>query len=76
MIYTVPAIGSYSNTLLVDPVQSSDFTVKVRFYCRSYDGTVTMNGSNNINAISGTAPLMSGDNGNQHFAHVVIEEVR
>ncbi len=68
-------IGSYFNTILVDPAQASDYTVKVRFYFRAYDGTVYINQSHEINSISGNAPLMSGVNGTQHYAKVIIEEI-
>ena len=59
----------------MDPSQSSDYTVKVRFYFRAYDGTVYINTSHDINVISGTATLMSGVNGTQHYAKVIIEEI-
>ncbi len=70
------AIGSYNNTLLIDPAQTADFSVQARLYYKSYDGTVIVNGSNNINNISGSASLMSGVNGMQHYTNVSIEEVR
>ncbi|MEX0934631.1 MAG: hypothetical protein WDZ42_02405 [Candidatus Saccharimonadales bacterium] len=70
-----PSIGSYFNQILVDPEQSLDFSVRVRFYYRSYDGTVTVNGSHAINTISGTATLMSGINGLQHYTKVIVEEL-
>lgn len=72
---TSPSIGSYYNTILVDPAQVSDFTVTVRFYFKSYDGTVKVNGNNNINAISGVAPLMTWVNGLQHYSKIIVEEL-
>ncbi|MFT6161697.1 MAG: hypothetical protein ACJA00_004294, partial [Myxococcota bacterium] len=69
-------IGSYSNTLLIDPAQTTDFSVQTRFYFRSYDATVIVNGSHDINTVSGTASLMLGDNGNQHYTNVLVQEVR
>jgi virulence-associated protein VapD len=76
MNYNGYAIGSYFNSLLIDPGQSSDYTVKVRFYFKTHDGTVYINQSHDINSISGTATLMSGTNGNQHYAKIILEEVR
>ncbi len=69
------AIGSYSNTLLVDPSLSSPFSVTVRLFYRSRDGTLTVNGSHDINHVSETAPLMSGINGEQHYTKIIIEEI-
>ncbi len=69
------AIGSYSNTLLIDPQQAADFSVTIRFWHRSYDSTATINGSHDVNNISGTATLMSGVNGLQHFTRVIVEEL-
>jgi hypothetical protein len=69
-------IGQYANTLLIDPAQGADFSVTVRFYHRSYTGTVIVNGSHDINATSGTAALMSGANGQQHYTSVIVEELR
>ncbi len=47
-----PSIGSYFNSLLIDPAQSSDYSVRIRFYFRAYDGTVYINSSHDINSIS------------------------
>ena len=59
----------------MDPAQGSDYTVKVRFYFVAYSGTVYINQDHAINTISGTATLMSGVNGMQHYAKVIIEEI-
>lgn len=69
------SIGSYFNTILIDPAQSSDYSVKVRFYFRSYDGTVIINWSHDLNNISSTATLMSWVNWTQHFAKIIVEEL-
>lgn len=65
------------NVMYVDPAQSADYYIAIRFYFKSYDGTVGLNNSqgHNINAISGTAPLMAGNNGNQHYGNWIIEEL-
>lgn len=68
-------IGSYFNSILIDPAQASAYTLQVRFYFRSYDGTATLNGSHDVNAISGTATLMSGNNGLQHYSKIIVEEL-
>lgn len=68
-------ISSYNQTILIDPGQTSTFSVGFRFYCRSYDGTSTINGSHDLNSVSGTASIMSGANGNQHYFHIIVEEL-
>jgi hypothetical protein len=75
MINSSAAIGSYTNTLLVNPQQTTDFSVTIRFYYRAYAEVTTINGQNAINSISQTAPLMTGVNGLQHFTKVIVEEV-
>ena len=69
------AIGSYFNSILVDPQMNSDYSVRVRFYYRAYDGTVLVNYSHDINSVSGTAGIMSGTNGLQHYTKVIVEEL-
>jgi hypothetical protein len=71
------SIGSYYQTLLIDPAQTSAFSVQFRFYFRSYDGTAGVNNGVNhdINVVSGTATIMSGNNGLQHYMHAVVEEL-
>lgn len=68
-------IAFYNNTLIIDPQQTADFTIDFRFYCRSYGGTSILNGSHEINVISGTAALQPSPHGNQHFSHVIAEEL-
>jgi microcystin-dependent protein len=76
MILNVEAILTYRNELLIAPGITSDFTAAFRFYFRSYDGTLGWNNGINhdINVVSGTASIMSGDNGNQHYMHIIVEE--
>lgn len=72
------ALGSYKQTLLLDPAQGSDFSVTVRFYVKNVvPGTVFIvnGGSQDLNGISGTAPLMAGTNGEQHYFKVIVEEL-
>jgi len=69
------SIGSYFQQLLIDPGISTSFSVRLRFYFRSYDGTVTINQSHSINTISNTATLMSGVNGTQHYCKVIVSEL-
>jgi microcystin-dependent protein len=76
MSYGPPMIGSETQIFIIDPVLASAFNAQFRTYFRSYSGTVQWNGGNqSINAISGTATLMSGDNGSLNYAHLVIEEI-
>lgn len=71
-------IGSYYNSMTIDPGQSSNFIPRFRFYMRSYDGTTSINNggnSNDVNNISGTATLLSGNNGLQHFGRINVREI-
>lgn len=68
-------IGSYFNMMFLDPGMTSDFSVQFRFYLRSYDGTLTLNSSHEINLISGTATLLPGTAGVQHYAKIIVEEL-
>lgn len=71
------SISHTSNTMLIDPAASADFTAQLRFYFKSYDGSVGLNNGNghDINTVSGTATIMSGVNGQQHYGHWIIEEL-
>lgn len=68
-------IGSYTQSLLIRPGISTTFSMAVRFYFKAYDGTAYWNLNHDINAVSGTATIMSGDNGNQHYMHIIVEEL-
>lgn len=68
-------INYTSNVMLIDPAMAADFTVGIRFYFRSYGGTVWLNLNHDINAVSGTATLISGTGGQQHYGNWVIEEL-
>ena len=71
------SIGSYYQTILIDPAQTASFSVQFRIYFRSYDGTAGVNNGVNhdINVVSNTATIISGNNGLQHFTHIVVEEL-
>ena len=79
MTANVPDIATYTRMLFIDPELAGitgDFDFRVRFYCRSYDGTTLWNQSHEINVVSGTASLLSGvQNQEQHYARVHIEEL-
>jgi hypothetical protein len=75
MNLNAPSIGSYYNSILINPSLSSTFSAQFRFYFRSYDGTSTLNGSHDINLISNTATLMSGVNGLQHFSKIIVQGI-
>lgn len=74
MIYGQETIASYMNVLLIDPGQTSDFSVKFRFAMRSYNSTTDIDTRHDINTVSGTASIMSGINGRQHYSHILVEE--
>lgn len=77
MDYGQASIHHTNNCMLFDPQMTESFSVSLRFYFRSYDGTIGLNnsGDHNMNQISGTATLMSGNNGLQHYGHWIIEEL-
>ncbi len=68
-------IGHYHQTILIDPSLSTAFDTQFRFYFKSYGGTAMWNTDHDINANSGTATIMSGNNGLQHYMHIVVEEL-
>jgi hypothetical protein len=76
MVLNGEEILTFNNTLLLDPGFASVFSARFRFYFRSYDGTTGWGNSNrNINTVSGTVSMMTGNNGNQHYPHIVVEEI-
>jgi len=71
-------IGSYYNSITLDPGITTDFSVRFRFYMKSYSSTSSINNggsSNDINQISGTASLLAGNNGQQHFGRINVREI-
>lgn len=71
-------IGSYNNSIVIDPAiqgVTGDFQVRIRFYAKPYDGTLLWNIDHDINAVSGTATLLSGVNSLQHYCNYTIEEL-
>jgi hypothetical protein len=71
-------IGSYYNSLTINPGQTVAFTPRFRFYMKAYDGTSSINNggnSNDVNNISNTATLLTGDNGQQHFGRINVREI-
>jgi hypothetical protein len=69
------SLGYIENVMMVDPGQGSDYSVQIRYYFTLYDGTaVILNGSHDINNRLEGTPLISGDNGLQHYGHFIIEE--
>lgn len=70
-------ISFTSNQMYIDPGMTSDYSIAIRFYFRSYDGSVGINNGNghDLNSTSGTASLMSGKNGQQHYGNWIIEEL-
>lgn len=73
------SISFYGKTLLIDPSLESvvgDFQFNIRFYCKSYDGTTTINQNNDVgNAGSGVCALATGANRYQHYASIVVKEL-
>lgn len=68
-------IASYRNELYIDPGQSSTFSATFQFYFRAYTaGTLYWNGSHDVNNVSNTATIMSGDSGLQHWMHLIVHE--
>lgn len=69
------SIHSANYDFFIDPGMVAAFNVSMRLYAKSYDGTTTMITSNAINSVSGTASVMSGVNGTQHYVKVIMEEI-
>jgi hypothetical protein len=74
MIYSMSTIGSYTNTILIDPQKTTTFSIDFRFYCKSYDGTTTINQSTSVNSINGNASLDGNGNSDQHYFSIIVEE--
>jgi hypothetical protein len=70
-------IASFHQTIFIDPNILSTYSTQFRFYFRSYDGTFGLNNAlgHDLNSVSGTASIMSGTNGLQHFAHIIVQEL-
>lgn len=70
-------ISSYFNSNMFDPNQSADFSLQFRFYAAPHDGAVTINGSHAIGTRSDAAgvPDMNGDNSNQHYMNIKVQEL-
>lgn len=72
------SIGYYQKSLLIDPSLESitgDFQFNIRFYLRSYDGTLTSISNNSINSVSGTVTSLSAtQNYYQHYASIIVRE--
>lgn len=70
-------IASYQQTIFIDPAINGPFAVQFRFYFRAYESTIGLNNAlgHDINSISGTAALMSGNNGLQHYTHIIVQEL-
>lgn len=79
MISSYADINGTSNTMQIDPGMTADFPFSIRYYFKAYDGTVGINNGINhdLNIVSGTANggIISGDNGNQHYVHFIVEEL-
>lgn len=75
MVLNGGGIGTYTNVILIDPGMAADFSVQVRFYYKTYSGTGYVNSQHDLTAVSGSAPLMSGINGSQHYTKIIVEEV-
>lgn len=70
-------IASYQQTIFIDPARSSPFAVQFRFYFRAYESTIGLNNAlgHDINLTSGTATIMPGNNGLQHYTHIIVQEL-
>ena len=76
MHYDAYSICFYNNMLYIDPEVGTEFSIQFRIYMRCYNVTVTLNGSHNIDATSGTASYdPDSSNHNQYYAHIIVEEI-
>jgi hypothetical protein len=76
MHYDAYAISHYNNTLYIDPECGVEFSIQFRIYIRCYNATVTLNGSHDIDALSGSASYTTNpENYYQHYCHIIVEEI-
>lgn len=68
-------IGSYFNSILLNPGIATTYSIGVRFYGKAYDGTSYINSSHDINSVSGTATNLTGTNFIQHYSKIIIKEL-
>ena len=66
-------IHYYDNTIMLYPQRSSSYTVRIKFRYKVYDGTVTVNGSNDLNGRATGGTYLSGYE-YTHFLHYTIKE--
>ena len=78
-----PSIGSYRNTIVIDPQLTSEFSVQIRIWAAPHPlaaGTGTLQQAMSgqiayLDRYSGTALLQTGINGQQHNSHIIVEEL-
>jgi len=61
-----------NNFIMIYPTQSAKYNVRIKFRHKNYDGTSTVNGSNNLNARA-TGTNLPGP-GSMHYLHYTIKE--
>ena len=77
------SVSSFCNTILLDPQATTQFGVQIRIYAKPYRTDTLISGAwinqwtiNNLAsypALAATAPLAR--DGQQHFAHIIVEEL-
>ena len=83
---TAPSQGSYSNSIWIDPQQSTEFGVQIRIWIHPYHIVPQASGAANFsyinfseywqkNLVSGSATVLGGVNGSQHASHIIVEEL-
>lgn len=71
---TSSLIHYYSNTMLINPLKTEAYSVKIKLMFMSYDSTVSVNGSHEINVdMAGMNTVAHADN-LQHFTHIILKE--
>ena len=70
-------IGTYRQIILIDPGQNSTFSIQFRLYFKPYNGTAGLNNAlgHDINTVSGTAAVIAGADGLQHYIKTIVEEL-
>lgn len=77
MYHSSKAISSYFNSVMFDPEQTQDFSIRFRFYLAGHDGSTEINGSHSLGTRSNSSsyPDLPGDNSLQHYWSLKIEEL-
>ena len=67
-------IHYYSNTMVIDPVKTEEYSVKIKLMFMAYESTVTVNGSHEINTNRTGMNTVAHADDLHHFTHIILKE--